>query len=73
MKFRHNVYRNYANETVDRDISDDFRPAQNLNRRFVYASHESAIYHPSGDASVVLHNILLLAISTVICSLICSI
>ncbi|CAC5379890.1 CA [Mytilus coruscus] len=31
-KFRHQVHRNYANET-DRDISDDYRPIQRLNNR----------------------------------------
>lgn len=45
MKFRHNVHRNYANET-DRDISNDFRPTQPLNHRYVYASDSSAIYKP---------------------------
>ncbi|XP_061166541.1 carbonic anhydrase 2-like [Saccostrea echinata] len=51
MKFRHNVHRNYANEE-DRDISNDFRPTQPLNHRYVYTSHPSAI-----SLSTTLHNI----------------
>ena len=51
MKFRHNVHRNYANET-DRDISNDFRPTQPLNHRFVYASDPSAIYKPISASDV---------------------
>lgn len=62
MKFRHNVHRNYANET-DRDISNDFRPTQHLNHRFVYASDTSAIYKPiSASGTLVPSSICILAI-----------
>ncbi|XP_056006607.1 carbonic anhydrase 7-like isoform X2 [Ostrea edulis] len=50
MKFRHNVHRNYANES-DRDISNDFRPPQPLNHRHVYASDPSAIFQPPSSAA----------------------
>ncbi|KAK3083677.1 hypothetical protein FSP39_001336 [Pinctada imbricata] len=60
MKFRHNVYRNYANETIDRDISDDFRPAQALNDRFIYASHSSAIYRSASCKTT--HNVVVLTL-----------
>ncbi|KAK3600078.1 hypothetical protein CHS0354_036554 [Potamilus streckersoni] len=36
-QFRHKVHENYANET-NRDISDDYRPPQCLNRRKIHSS-----------------------------------
>ncbi|XP_071180426.1 carbonic anhydrase-like isoform X2 [Mytilus edulis] len=43
-KFRHQVHRNYANET-DRDISDDYRPVQRLNNRVVMTNAEEGLYY----------------------------
>lgn len=43
-KFRHQVHRNYANET-DRDISDDYRPVQRLNNRVVMTNAEDGLYY----------------------------
>lgn len=39
--FRTKIFENRADEGIDVDISDDFRPIQCMNSRRVYASHES--------------------------------
>lgn len=49
-QFRHQVHKNYANET-DRDISDDYRPVQNLNHRVVQTNDEKGLVYGTGAAS----------------------
>ena len=49
-QFRHQVHKNYANET-DRDISDDYRPVQNLNHRVVQTNDEKGLFYGAGAAS----------------------
>lgn len=46
-QFRTQVHRNYANET-DRDLSDDFRPVQELNHRVVMTNNELGRIYGSG-------------------------
>ena len=42
--FRTKIYENRAEEEVDVDISDDFRPPQCINSRRVYASQTALKY-----------------------------
>ena len=60
-QFRHQVHKNYANET-DRDISDDYRPVQNLNHRVVQTNDEKGLFYGAGAASHLMNSYLCLLV-----------